>query len=235
MKLTILCLAFILSSCTTYQYFTLTAENISKNKENEFVSENDTLKVVYRFNGYQGPVRITVHNKTNEFLEIDWKKSALIFNDRATSYYSPNLHVNGTVTTDTANSGIVGASYTSAMHADIYASESVQYIPPRSYLDKGLVAIPVSFFKNHELDMQKKHIYTDKKGYSLRYTKLNFEKSKSPVLLRSYLSFRIGSAPAKEFSLEHRFYVSEIWQSISGPSYFPEELLNKPDRFYLNP
>src|SRR5215211_6890458 len=96
--------SFIFSSCYTYQYFTVSSNYLSKNEENEFIAENDTLKIVYHFSAYNSSVKLTLYNKTNEPLEINWKKSALIINEKATSYYSPNLLLNGSVRTDSSRS-----------------------------------------------------------------------------------------------------------------------------------
>jgi len=219
-------------SCTPFQYFTLSGSNISKNQTNEFVAENDTMRIVYRFNGNHGPVKISIYNKTDEPIEINWKKSAMIFNDQATSYYSPNLYLNGTARVDTSRLFNWSSFTVSDVKADIYVNEPNQYIPPKSLLTKLTVTLPVSFFQTNKFVEQKKQLYTSSRGYNFRYQKLDFDPAKSPAQMRSYLMFSMGTVP-REFSMEHRFYISEIWQSMSAPEYFPDELLNKPDRFYV--
>jgi hypothetical protein len=226
------CILIILSSCSPFQYFTLSGNNISKNQKDEFVAENDTLRIVYRFNGYHGPVKITLYNKTNEPIEINWKKSALIFNERATGYYSPNLYLNGTARTDTSRLLSFNSLAVSDVKADIYVNEPSQYIPPRSSLEKVPLTLPVNYFQNNELAGNEKQTSTSSTGYRFRYRRIGFTPEQSPAILRSYLSFSMGST-AREFSLDHSFYVSEIWESASGPEYLREELLEKPDRFYV--
>jgi hypothetical protein len=137
MKLTSLILAAFLYSSCTFEYFTLSSDQLSKNENNDFVIENDTLKVTYRFSGEKRPVSITIYNKSNEPLEIDWKKSALIMNGQATSYYSPNLYVNGSVQQDTAKRYVFGdRSFLANVTADIYVNEPSQFIPPKSSISK---------------------------------------------------------------------------------------------------
>lgn len=232
MKLILPVVILIFSSCSSYQYFTLTGTNISQNKEGEFVAENDTVKIVYTFNGYHGPVKISIYNKLDEPLEINWKKSALILNDQATSYYTPNLYLNGTTMIDT-NRRSSNSMYVSDMTANIYGSDPSQYIPPHSALVKAPLKIPVSTYESPEWFNQKSKTFSDSKGYSFRYRKVDFDQSKSPAIVRSYLSFSSGKAAGWEFSLEHQFFVSEIWLSDTSPGYFPDILENKPDRFYV--
>jgi len=93
-------ISILLFSCSEYQYFTISSDQLSRNENNDLVVENDTLKVVYSFNGYHGPVQITIFNKTNDPLEINWRKSALIMKGKAFGYYTPNMVLNGTISQD---------------------------------------------------------------------------------------------------------------------------------------
>ena len=45
-------LSFLLPGCSVYQYATLSANDMVQNGQKEFVSENDSLKIVYNFNGF---------------------------------------------------------------------------------------------------------------------------------------------------------------------------------------
>jgi hypothetical protein len=102
-KLFNLCLgaACVLSitSCTTYYVSKISSTNSVKNEQTgEFTVENDSIKVTYSFASLQAPVKVTVRNKLKIPLYVDWSKSALIFNEEATSYvpektaFTANLH-----------------------------------------------------------------------------------------------------------------------------------------------
>jgi hypothetical protein len=63
---------------------------------------------------------------------------------------------------------------------------------------------------------------------------MSFEKEKSQLNFRSYMTFQIGrGAEAKEFSLEHKFYVSEVWKIKSGLQDIPERITSRGDMIYL--
>src|SRR5438046_1631759 len=93
-------LLLLFSSCTGYQYLTVSGVNLSKNEKNELVAENDTLKVHYHFTNYKGQVALTIYNKSNQPLEIDRRKSAIIVDGKAVSYYNPNASLVATIKRD---------------------------------------------------------------------------------------------------------------------------------------
>jgi hypothetical protein len=235
MKLTILTLGLmaIFSSCT-YQYFKVSSNQVPKNENNDFVVENDTVKVLYRFTGYHGPVQITIFNKMNEPLEIDWRKSALIMNNRASSYYTPDMVLNGTINNDSLrklyffNTRYINAN----IHADILVNEPSQFIPPSSSISKipialrqeNLIFLPIGL-KKEKLQINEYHIVKVKRA--------EYTVEKSPVSFRSYLTFKCGSGEGKEFSLEYKFYVSEVIQTGSGPESFTRAT-EEGDIFYVS-
>ncbi|MCD8263001.1 MAG: hypothetical protein LUD02_01640 [Tannerellaceae bacterium] len=63
-----------LSSCSSYYYATLdsTDRTGAKNMHGDFVIENDTLTILYSFHGENAPVYVTVYNKLEEPLFVDW-------------------------------------------------------------------------------------------------------------------------------------------------------------------
>lgn len=229
-----------LSSCTQYQYLTVSGENISKNEKNEFVSENDTLKVQYSFADYNGKVGITLYNKSAGPLEVDWKKSALIVDGKAYSYYNPNAVIAATVE-DSLNrrtAGLGNPRYLASVSGSVLIDEPLQFIPPASSIYKEPLLLPVNGIDNlPEQDLKKESIqsaeYSDG-AVSISYKKARFAKDSSPLHFRSYLTLRAGSGGSqKEFTLEHSFYVSEVWKTASAPDDFPAEAVKRSDRFYL--
>ena len=68
------------------------------------------------------------------------------------------------------------------------------------------------------------------------YRKMSFDKGQSPLTFRSYLTFRIGKAgQEKEFSMEHEFYVSEIWKIKYQPQELPARITSRGDMIFLAP
>lgn len=72
---------FILTSCSSYQYVTMKS-NLPSNESREFIQENDTFQLKYSFSGKNCPLNITILNKQNIPLYIDWQKSSTIVNGK---------------------------------------------------------------------------------------------------------------------------------------------------------
>jgi hypothetical protein len=84
MKLILPCFISIvlLSSCAEHQYLTVSGVNIRKDDQNEFVYENDPFKIIYHFKPNYGKMLVSVSNRTDEPLVVDWWKSAMIIDSR---------------------------------------------------------------------------------------------------------------------------------------------------------
>ena len=65
---------FLLWGCSHYQYIAIT-DDVHQNKEQQFVIENDTAKIVYSFQGYNLPVTVQIYNKLDQPLYVDWNQS----------------------------------------------------------------------------------------------------------------------------------------------------------------
>lgn len=233
-------LAGLLSSCTQYQYLTVSGVNVSKNEKNELVSENDTLKVQYNFTDYKGRVGISIYNKSNQPLEIDWKRSAIIVDGKAWSYFDPNATIGATledsVQLRSRFASVSNPAYLASFNGSIRINEPTQFIPPSSFIYKVPLSLPIEPIQNLPEEQARREAFRLAEGVTLYYKKMDFEKNGSPLQFRSYLTFRIGGTGAQtEFTLEHSFYVSEIWKTASGPGSFPEAVVNRGDRFYLQP
>ena len=72
MIIPVLLFVVILSSCSKYQYLKLSSDNTKPYETNQFVFENDTFRVVYRFNENAD---VTILNKSARRVVIDWEKS----------------------------------------------------------------------------------------------------------------------------------------------------------------
>jgi len=218
MKINLLYIVVLVSltSCQTYQYLSLTGTNIAQDSNNQFVAENDTLLVQYNFNGHNGPVKISVYNKTSIPIYIDWKKSAIIFGDKAYSYYSPTQQLSGTTSTvgyryNYSNLNSTGGT----IDATITSQEGIEFIPPNSMKEQSTLFLINGYLKDiPEESMTIQNLWPETKGLPKMKT-IDYTAENSPIQLRSYLTF---STNGKEFSMEHQFYVSQIFQGMITPS-----------------
>lgn len=212
-----LLLSLSFTSCVQYQYLTIDGENIAKNENRVFVVENDEVKLTYGFTGYRGAVNISVFNKTNEPIEINWKKSALILNDNATSYFSPSVNITGQARTDSS----LFFSTNSTFQAQGMIPPEIEFIPPNAAISRQLIQLPVYSFPYSDKDLNKRSFWAAD-GRRLSYKQQEFTRENSPLRFRSYVYLQNKSG--KEISLNHWFYVSELKQTTARLETFTSQL-----------
>ena len=107
----LLSLLFSLNACSSYYYSMLSSDKriVGVNEYNDFVQENDSVRIIYNFYGEDAPVRITVFNKLDEPMYIDWQRSSLIIGDKAVSYYKEVMPVQGDVESYSCCTGQYGS------------------------------------------------------------------------------------------------------------------------------
>jgi len=216
--LTIIVVLF--SSCSKFQYYTLSADNLSKNEKQEFIAENDTCRIIYNFYGQKGPIHISIYNKTNKPLQIDWKRSAVIFGDEAVSYFTSDSKIDGVI-----EKTFYKSSY-SSISATVSSPEAIQFLPPRTSVGKQNLFIQTKPGKNITAESRRDII--EMKTAIKKVNKYHFDKNNSPISFRSYITFIMDDNSS--FSVDHSFYVTDIFETGAGPDNFPADL---GDKFYV--
>lgn len=215
--------AIVCSSCYTIQYYKVNSTSIPPNEKGELFYENDTLKIVYQFNGSQGPLKISVFNKFKEPIEINWRKSVLVMNRKVVGTFQPSPSFNGSFTRgNRAQSGDI--------QAEINMESEKQYMPPGSSVTRNSLQLIHDRFPRHSFDTASFEKISNSSGsYSVKAKKLHFSDNNSPFNFRIHLSFVAG---AKEFYIDQPFFISEVWQSRFSPAQLPVELQNRANMFY---
>jgi hypothetical protein len=229
---------FILSSCAEHQYLTISGTNINKTDAHSFVSEGDTVTVLYHFRPEQGKLYIKLFNETDQPLVVDWWKSAIIVDGTVFSYYKPNGELSGRVdgTVTATGSGAGTAVSTSDVNGTVYMNESSQFIPAKTQIAKEMAVFRLDTLQNLPEKEARKDTIRVSYSVFIPYRKMVFAKDQSPLTFRSYLTFRIGKAgQEKEFSTEHEFYVSEVWKIKYPHEEFPTSITARGDMIYLVP
>ncbi|MCS3800217.1 hypothetical protein [Niastella sp. OAS944] len=210
----------LFSSCSTYQYATVSSSNLDMNDLQEFEFVNDTVRIVYNFYGENAPVTITVENKLRVPIFIDWHNSSLIVNGRSVSYAPRQINIEGTAYGNSYNYGNGGGGYSSGtgnLSAVASLPPSVDFVPPYSYFTRNPIGITNNFIDEVPDEAYQKVQYSVTDGYSIPVKAAVFTETSSPLRLRSYLSLSIGNRDAFPVAYEHSFFVSQLIQSNQGP------------------
>ncbi len=194
----LLILPFILTSCLVTQYNRVGSNELVLNEKNDFVFENDTVRIVYRFNGIGGPLQITIENRGSQPLRVDWKKSALVAGGEAHAYYRPAANLNGNV--ETGNNGYGQIS------GQVTGEEALQFLPPDARITRRVGRI--GELLEEPADFTGASWVKKGQGYSrLKYKELNFNENDSPLKFRSFITLISGPGEGREFTLDHSFYL----------------------------
>jgi len=221
----------VLSSCTTYYYSTVDTNDrwVTKMDNGDFMQENDSVSITYCFYGENLPVEITIHNKLDQPVFLDWQQSALIVEEAAESdIYSYQDYL------------IPGVSYgqaTGTFSARGRVPEYVAFIPPESMMNSTPVTL-----NNFEFERIPKEEYTkqpfvkaDKKTTTLRT--IDFTEDDTPLRFRSYLTLYTvneDGSRAKSKAFEQSFYISRLIKGGSlTPRNFYENNAQRGDFFYV--
>lgn len=239
---------FSLSSCSSYYYSVLESNDTigEKNGNRDFVIENDSVFISYCFYGEDAPISITVYNKMDEPLFVDWQRSALIIDDVATSYYQEKVPIQGQ--TESSYSGDAyrwnrNYSITDGYSAGSFAGEialpkGVSFIPPKSKVESTPLRL-----SNFPFDQIPKDQYTRQKFaksnssvVTVRVKKITEEDT--PLAFRSYLSLYTAdqdNGKRKYSTFESSFYVSQLIKTGNvSPASFDAGKKQAGDFFYVH-
>jgi hypothetical protein len=210
------------TGCATYQYATISSP--LKNEGSEiFVVENETTKIMYDFSGEKGPVKISIYNKLQAPLYIDWNKSALIISDQRKSYSNKNSSLNAELN-GTETRWINSTTQNATINGKITSMDPSGFIPPNAWATESQLKLSPDFFH-----LPAATRYTKKYVDKIIVDSFTYSQEQSPLNFRSFLTLSTQPDFSSPIYFDHAFWISEIFQTSSGPRKF----LTKTDRFYL--
>jgi len=220
-------------SCTTFQYVTVSSSGVAKNDRNEFVVENDSLRLVYNFSGFNGPIKISIYNKLDVPVYIDWQRSAVIENDKTLPYVPAEVKIEGSYTGGSysyrTNNGYRTSS--GSIQATAYLPPTVDFVPPKASINKTTICITNSNQRIPDADFPKaKHPVVD--GFTVNVKQAAFTEDTSPLRFRSFITYAIGESGSKLYTFEHSFFISEVMSSSSSPETLFMNVGSRGDQYY---
>ncbi len=238
-----ICVAALTACTPKAQLVTLRGNNLKPAPEG-LVLDTDTLTLRYNFSSERGQMFLSVVNKLNRPLYIDWKRSAFIIGQDKVDYWS-----------DVANVNLSGSSYgsrysrysISSISGTITKDDPVGFIPPQTHLDKRqFVVVPsgtLPLSGTPEV-IQQKDQWNPGRKKPLLINVYTFSADKSPLQFRNYLTLSTDKDFKTEFILDTKFWASDVRivpkdelaggtvQQYDG-SYSVAQPFNKPDGFYI--
>lgn len=207
----------------------------------DYVLENDSVMVSYCFYGENAPVTITIFNKLDEPLYVDWQRSALIVGDMATSFYKDNVPIRGVTASNSQSttyrwgsrwSSTDGTSYGS-FAGEMLVPKGMEFIPPKSKVEASQLKL-----ENLPFNRLPKEIFATTRFARLNQTvanlkTVNFTEEDSPLRFRIYLSLFTDKENPKYRTYESSFYISRLIKAGNiKPKEFSEGQRQEGNFFY---
>jgi hypothetical protein len=190
-------------------------------KEDGYLFENDTMKIVYRFWKFKGLMAFEIYNKLDVPLYIDWKRSSFIYNSykmnywideetgsASSEYYAHAYNANSeNVNGDKGEAVVVGVQRS---RSKTVRSERRTFIPPNSqYAHAKFNLLPdPNFLLDQNTPFEEIPRNDKPKRKTKVYTQI-FNAEDSPVIFRNYVTFSLNEQMEDEFTIDHGFYLSK--------------------------
>lgn len=212
--LAFLTFGILLTGCISYQHVRLSGD-VELTDQSEFLFENDSLRILYSFAGYQGPIHMEIFNKLNKPFYVDMRKSALISNGKSTGLWKDVSMLNGSATEYKVNPPNAYVNSTSSINGTMVRKDHITFIPPQSKIVIDSYILRYRLFKTPEKTGEKTSFHTT--SGNKRATKYSFSREDSPLNFRIFLSFGMDDTAYTPFYIDNGFWVSDYFKSHASP------------------
>lgn len=191
-------------SCSRYTQIYETASSLPKNN-NQYVFENDTLKITYNFWGNRGLFFYQIYNNLSQPIYIDWAQSSFVVNNNKFNYWIDQA--------TTHSSGIAfnysRLNYVTASRSTTVRPEQITFIAPHSFVSRSdfyiyNAAVPISSCTEkivHPEDQPSKNIKAKCKSFTERNT---------PLVFRNFLTISVNNGFDHPFYIDNAFYIKGV-------------------------
>lgn len=220
----------ITPSCTaTYFYSTLNVEepNVEKVDNGDFFFENDSVWIAHSFKGEDAPILISVYNKLDVPMYVDWSKSALILDGIAYPYATSKAHQSGVG--ESVTYGDITAYTQTIYNGTIDLPKHIDFIPPKTRVVHQGLRLAAKFDEISDSKYNKVKM-VDSKNQLNNVKRIKFDYTNSPLHFGSYIT--VFTAPGKLQAYRSNFYVTHLIKTKISPGDLPNDMAERGDTFY---
>lgn len=203
-QLVVFCIFFIVifSSCTVSRYQVVHLDsNLPKDQNNEFVFENDSLKVAYSFAGEGGPFQMIIFNDSDNPLYVNWDKSALIVNGMSRSI---NSFQTGIVVND------FGLEIPPTTKSD-----AIELIAPKAFVRREIYFHEGTFLDTHGYNFEVGKRNDPVKGRNVDITHYPMKAEETVLKVRNYLLLSQDEGFSNQTAVDAEFWASSVYDTDS--------------------
>ncbi len=205
-------LCFFSYSCCTYQYYSVEG-TLAKSQFSDFFYENDTLQIIYTFNGINGPVTTKIYNKLEIPIYINWKKSFSNINGKSFFDKDNMEYINDSLNAD-------NFPYSSFPKTERIDPQS-QLVTVHTNLNNQFIKVNKS--QNHDF-IYKQNPHSK---YPSKIKEYKFTENDSPIFYKNHISYSASPENKDLNFIESEFWVSKIFKTTQN------DIPESPDRFVV--
>jgi hypothetical protein len=240
-----LCLLALAACSPQAQLVTLRGNNVQTVPDKGLVLDNDTLTLTYNFSSSRGLMHITLVNKLNRPLYVDWKRSSFIIGQNKLDYWYDVANV--TLSGSGFSSGLYRRYTVGSLSGTITKADPVGFIPPNTKIEKNdFVVFPEgTLLLEGQPEVSHKHPQALPNAKKLVVVRtFNYSEEQSPLTFRNYLTLSTDKDFKDEFHIDTQFWASDVRvlpkAEIAGEpvlqydnTYSTPLPFRKPDGFYI--
>jgi len=221
----IACIISLFTSCTTYQYATLNS-NLPQPSQEGFLYENDTVEINYSFGGPNCPLILTIYNKLDAPIFVDWNQSAVIINGNSFALKTGQSEINTRYSESTVKLDRTFEFTDGSAQGTIYHPDQSGFIPPKAKLSVNEISIVSEFLPTIAGTKEKKQIQ-GRAGSTFEVSNFIFSKPQTPLEFRCFLTYKDKDMKNPR-RIDSEFWVSSLFK-LNGST-----LKQRNDRYYVS-
>jgi len=228
-------LTLILTSCgSTYYYSTLntTSEYVKKVENGDFLLETDSLWIAHCFKGENAPMQITIFNKLDVPLLIDWGYSGIVINKEPYTYDAEYAFLyEDSIQASVDDKNPFENKYDNHFNLnDSKYSGQITILPPSTMVSNNTLHLNPNL-KDVDKKLYKEASMGDKDHNVKRIQRAYFEEEDSPLKFTSHLTIY---SPDSLMTFKQDFYLSNTIKTKGiTPKNIEKSLTDKGDLFYI--
>ncbi|WP_068473932.1 hypothetical protein [Saccharicrinis aurantiacus] len=196
------------TACTSFQ-FTSLQSNLLNLDSNYFLYQDDTLEVKYSFAGRNCPLQLTIYNKSDDPIFINWEQSAVIINGQSLPINPLNSIMSSRSQTSTYAIGNHYESSSSISNGVIEHSDRSGFVPPNASITINSYNLSSGFINTTLADSTQK-VYEES---ALRtVTKHFFTKENSPLKINCFLTYNNNTRTQKNY-IKSEFWCASVYKT----------------------
>ena len=221
--------------CSTYYYSTIHSNDTEgiQTATHHFVQENEDLCILYNFSGENIPLQISIRNKTDEPVYVDWQRSQLLIDGKSIPFYQDRMSAKGRINPDFSGDNYDIRHYyrvsfdesPESLSGAIRVPRTGEVIPPQAILHAALVEIDNFQLKNRSAAKYHVHPFAKNDASIVFLPVCSFEESDSPLQFTTVLAVypvENQSDPENCPVYERSFFVQHIVEGGNlKPADFP--------------